>query len=237
MKKLTVTFDNGPDPEITPQVLDILAERGIKASFFVCGQGNTLHPARKAGSQECRAVLERALREGHIVGNHSLSHTVAFGTTYDPAVPEREIGGNEKIIGEYNEKKLFRPFMSGGILDDRVFSPEAIQYLCDHEYTVVMFNCVPRDWENPDTWPEKAFEIAKDQDWTLLIVHDVKEYKSMKELARFLDKAIADGVEIVQEYPSDCVPIVKGELVGSLDAVTCGEKRPEPAQLGSAPAQ
>ena len=232
MRKLTVTFDNGPDPEVTPQVLDILAERGIKASFFVCGQGNTLHPARKAGSEEGLAVLQRAIREGHWVGNHSLSHTVAFGTTYDKNVPEREIGKNEEIIGGFNPQKLFRPFMSGGLMDERVFSPEAVDYLCEHGYTVVMFNCVPRDWEHPDDWPERAFEIAQDQDWTLLIVHDVKEYRSMKELARFLDKAIADGVEIVQEFPPDCVPIVKGELVGSLDGLICGEPRPEPAQLG-----
>ena len=42
MKKLTLTFDNGPDPECTPEVLDLLAERGVRATFFVCGQGNRL---------------------------------------------------------------------------------------------------------------------------------------------------------------------------------------------------
>jgi peptidoglycan/xylan/chitin deacetylase (PgdA/CDA1 family) len=231
MNKLTLSFDNGPDPVVTPQVLDVLAERGIKATFFVCGQGNSMHPARKAGSDAGRAVLERALKEGHLVGNHSLSHTVAFGTTYDPKVPAREIGKNEDIMGAYNEQKLFRPFMSGGISDERVFSPESIEYLCEHEYTVVLFNCLPRDWEHPDDWPEKAFEIAKNQDWSLLIIHDVEEYRSTKELARFLDQAIADGVEIVQEFPPDCLPIVKGELVGDLTALTCGDPRPEPAKI------
>ena len=66
MKKLTVTFDNGPDPECTPEVLDILAEREVRASFFVCGQGNSLHPAKRARTAEARAILERHQSEARL---------------------------------------------------------------------------------------------------------------------------------------------------------------------------
>ena len=76
MSRVHLTFDNGPDPECTPEVLDVLGERGIPASFFVCGRGNRLHPALPAGSDEARAILERARREGHWIGNHSLTHSI-----------------------------------------------------------------------------------------------------------------------------------------------------------------
>jgi len=235
MKKLTLTFDNGPDPACTPQVLDILAERGIKATFFVCGQGNRLHPALQANTDEGRGLLLRARSEGHWVGNHSLTHSVELGTTRDPKVIAREIGRNQELLGELNDQRLFRPYMGGGIPNRRTYSPEAIQYLCDNQYTAVMFNCVPRDWEIPEAWPEEAFEQMAQQDWTLLIVHDVERYGGMKQLARFLDAAIAQDIEIVQEFPPDCVPIRRGEIVGSLDGLVCGDE-PEPVTRLSAAA-
>lgn len=235
-KKLTMTFDNGPDPETTPGVLDVLAERGIKATFFVCGNGNTRHPAMKAGADESTAILERIQSEGHWIGNHSLTHAVELGTSRDPKLVEREIGRNEEIMGRFNEHHLFRPYMGGGILGPRVFSPESIEYLCAHKYTTVLFNCVPRDWEIPETWPDEAFRQMAEQDWTLLIVHDVSRFGGMPKLAEFLDRAIEMGYEFTQEFPADCTPIVKGEIVGSLDGLVCGDMPEEPSASAAAAA-
>jgi len=227
VKRLTLTFDNGPDPECTPEVLDLLEERGVRATFFVCGQGNRLHPALKANRDEGRAILERAKAAGHWIGNHTLTHTIELGTTRDPAVIEREIGGNQEFLGELNERRLFRPYMGGGVLSKRTFSPEAIAYLRDGKYTAVMFNCVPQDWSKPDEWAEIALGEMEALDWTLLIVHDVARYGGMKHLARFLDAVERRGVETVQGFPPDCVPIRDGELVASLDGIVCGPE-PEP---------
>jgi peptidoglycan/xylan/chitin deacetylase (PgdA/CDA1 family) len=228
VRRLTVSFDNGPDPDCTPGVLDVLRERGVRASFFVCGQGNRLHPAMKAGAPEGLRILERAHAEGHWIGNHSLTHTVELGTTRDVAVVEREIGRNDEILGHLNEHRLFRPYMGGGVPCRRTYSPEAVRFLCDGGYSAVMFNCVPRDWEIPEAWPEEALRQMEAQDWTLLIVHDVGRYGGMRQLARFLDEAAARAVEIVQEFPPDCVPIREGVVVGSLDGLVCGDE-PEPA--------
>jgi peptidoglycan/xylan/chitin deacetylase (PgdA/CDA1 family) len=235
VKRLTLSFDNGPDPACTPAVLDALAARGLRATFFVCGQGNRLHPARRASSGEARALLERARDEGHWIGNHTLTHTVELGTTLDPDVIDREIGKNEELLGDLNEHRLFRPYMGGGFLGKRTYSPPAIRYLCDRGYTAVMMNCVPRDWEQPEGWPEIAFEQMADQDWTLLIVHDVDRYGGMRQLPRFLDRALEEGVEIVQDFPAECVPIRAGRIVGSLDGIVCGDE-PEPVHPVSAAA-
>jgi peptidoglycan/xylan/chitin deacetylase (PgdA/CDA1 family) len=233
MKKLTLSFDNGPDPQCTPEVLDILRQHGVKATFFVCGQGNSLHPAFKANTREGRRILMRARNDGHWIGNHSLTHTVELGTTKDLSVIEREIGGNQEILGDLNDQRLFRPYMGGGIFSQRIFSPESIQYLCSNGYTVVMFNCLPRDWENPEGWPEEALKLMAQQDWSLLIVHDVQRYGGMQQLARFLDWIVSEGVEIVQEFPSDCVPIRSGEIVGSLEGMVCGEEPERARRLAS----
>ena len=61
---VAMTFDDGPSEKLTPELLDILAQHHIHATFFVIGQNVVEHPE----------ILQRALREGHEIGNHSWSH-------------------------------------------------------------------------------------------------------------------------------------------------------------------
>jgi len=66
---VAITFDDGPHPIFTPQVLDLLREHGARATFFCIGQQVGRHPE----------ILKRILAEGHLVGNHTYSHTRSFG--------------------------------------------------------------------------------------------------------------------------------------------------------------
>ena len=84
MFDLTLTFDNGPEPGVTPRVLDILRERGIKATFFVIGE--------KLGDAGRRQLAVRAHDEGHWIGNHTFTHSVPLGEQRDAATAEKEIG-------------------------------------------------------------------------------------------------------------------------------------------------
>jgi len=59
-----LTFDDGPDPNVTPALLDVLGEHGAKGTFFVVGQAALRHPD----------LLERMVREGHAVGSHTFDH-------------------------------------------------------------------------------------------------------------------------------------------------------------------
>ena len=81
MFDLTLTFDNGPEPGVTPRVLEILRERGIKATFFVIGE--------KLGDPERRRLAARAHDEGHWIGNHTFTHTVPLGQLHDPDAAQR----------------------------------------------------------------------------------------------------------------------------------------------------
>lgn len=59
-----LSFDDGPHPEYTPRLLDLLARHGARASFFVVGRHAECQPA----------IVERIVREGHLLGNHSWNH-------------------------------------------------------------------------------------------------------------------------------------------------------------------
>ena len=71
MPDLTLTFDNGPNPEVTPGVLDALSRRDILATFFVIGR-NLEDPA-------ARAIMERAHACNHWIGNHTWTHAEPLG--------------------------------------------------------------------------------------------------------------------------------------------------------------
>ncbi len=65
---VALTFDDGPHPERTPRVLDVLKRHGVKAAFFVTGEQ----------ARACPGIVKRMADEGHLVGNHSWHHTPRF---------------------------------------------------------------------------------------------------------------------------------------------------------------
>ena len=84
-----LTFDDGPDPEVTPRVLDLLAAAGAKASFFCI--------ADRARSQQ--ALVRRIVREGHRVENHTLSHPRHFAFLAGRAL-RREVEDGQAILSD-----------------------------------------------------------------------------------------------------------------------------------------
>jgi peptidoglycan/xylan/chitin deacetylase (PgdA/CDA1 family) len=165
MASVTLSFDNGPEPAVTPLVLDTLSRHGIKATFFVIGW--------KLQALEGQALIARARREGHWVGNHTYSHTVPLGKL-DPAAGIAEITRAEALIGPHAmPNPLFRPYGEGGILDQRVLSPAAVTHLSANGYTCISRNAIPRDWEDPAGWVETALSQIAAQDETLMVLHDI----------------------------------------------------------------
>ena len=208
--RVTLSFDNGPDPEITPKVLDILARRKILTSFFVVGD--------KLRDPERHAIVERAFREGHWIGNHTFNHLAPLGVTLDRDAPALEIRRTQTLIGGMSHPdRLFRPFGSGGILDEALLSPSAVDLLCRDGYSCVLWNVVPRDWENPKGWVSQALEQVAAEEWPLVVLHDLPT-TAMDQLELFLDGLDAAGATIVQDFPKDCLPIVNGEIVADISA-------------------
>lgn len=99
-RRVALTFDDGPDPQRTPAVLDLLARQGVRATFFVVGARAEAHPE----------LVRRMAAEGHVVGNHSYTHSWRF--------PLRSLGRTMEELRRTGEvlhritglqPRLFRP--------------------------------------------------------------------------------------------------------------------------------
>jgi len=103
---VTLTFDDGPVPETTPNVLEALRECGVKASFFVLGQNLDKVTDR---AELARGVLRHAVEEGHLVGNHTESHLYLPSLSHEGMIDEVEKGrmAIEQAIGKTTT--LYRP--------------------------------------------------------------------------------------------------------------------------------
>ena len=203
MFDLTLSFDNGPEPDATPGVLDVLAGYGILASFFVIGD-KLRDPVR-------RTLAARARDEGHLIGNHTWTHSVPLGDSSDPEVASREVGRTQDELGGLaHDDRWFRPFAGGGgVLSPRLLNPSVVEFLVAGRYSCVLWNAVPRDWEDPDGWVDTAIQQCQSQPWTLLVLHDLPT-GAMRHLSRFIARVADAGGRIRQDFPPACVPIRRG---------------------------
>ncbi len=117
-----LTFDDGPRPEVTPWVLDILDKYNAKATFFCIGKNVEMFPE----------LFEEVKRRGHAVGNHSYSHVKGWGMQTGDYV--RDID----IAGDMIKSNLFRPpYARIGTNQARVLS---------ERYKTIMWNIISRDY-------------------------------------------------------------------------------------------
>ena len=127
--KIALTFDDGPHPRITPKILDILAEYGIKATFFEVGENIELYPD----------VSRRVVAEGHEIGNHTYTHPHLAKTDYCSLLDE--VSRCEKTITEITGVKpsLFRP--PEGVIDGKVRKVAE-----NSGYSLIVWTVDTRDW-------------------------------------------------------------------------------------------
>ncbi len=200
MTRITLSFDNGPDPDVTPQVLDTLRRHDLKSTFFVVGDK----------LRDRRALSERAHAEGHWIGNHTYNHLVPLGLSPEQGMSAGEIARTEAAIGDLaHPRRFFRPFGGGGLLDQRLLNREALAHLEAHRYTLVLWNVIPEDWAYPAGWVERALELCFAQDHALMVLHDLPT-GAMVHLDRFIASAKTAGAIFQQDFPADCVPIEQG---------------------------
>ncbi len=206
MPKVTLTFDNGPTPEVTPQVLDCLGRNGVAATFFVVG--------RKAAAGD--ALVRRARREGHFIGNHTFSHTTPLGELDREAALEEFDRAEEVLAWLDQPRRLFRPYARAGRQGPHLLHPAVLERLLDGNYWCVLWNCVPGDWRDPEGWVARALAGCRSREWSLVVLHDLPT-GAMAHLDRFIRTLREEGFELTQDYPPDCVPIANGEIVQPLE--------------------
>lgn len=99
-RAVMISFDDGPHPVYTAEVLDVLKHRGVKALFFLIGEKALENPH----------LVSRIASEGHMIGIHSLTHSAEF-TIYSKKRVKRDLEASKKILEEISGQnvKLFRP--------------------------------------------------------------------------------------------------------------------------------
>jgi peptidoglycan/xylan/chitin deacetylase (PgdA/CDA1 family) len=202
MVGVCLTFDNGPEPAVTPGVLDVLARRRIAATFFVVGQ--------KLRDPAARACAERARAEGHAVGNHTLTHGEPLGRR-SAAEALDEIAATDALLGTlHGPDRLFRPNGGGGLLGPHLLNRAAADHLVAQRHTILLWNAVPGDFRDPDGWVATAHAMMQAaRETVVLVLHDLPN-GAMRHLDRFLREAEQRGARFGAEPPARCVPLRRG---------------------------
>ncbi|MEH2156619.1 polysaccharide deacetylase family protein [Nostoc sp.] len=130
-KVIALTFDDGPWPESTAQVLDILKKNQIKGTFFLIGQNVKNYPG----------LVKREIAEGHVIGNHTWHHWYQF---LNPQAAAYEIDHTADLIYQVTGIKtnLFRP--PGGIMHNGVAS-----YARNNKYAIILWSSDSVDYSRP----------------------------------------------------------------------------------------
>ena len=172
-KRIWLTFDDGPEKEVTEFILETLKKLNIKASFFLIGKN----------IQEFPELTKEIIKKGHIIGNHSFSHLNGFKSKNEEYIYDIELGQkliNEKLVemGITNKIKIFRP-PYGRIL------PRQIKRLKEN-YKIVMWDVFSWDFKK-NISPEKIYNNVIDNvvEGSILVFHNNK--KSLNNLKLTLE--------------------------------------------------
>ena len=186
---VALTFDDGPDAEYTPEILDILREKDTVATFFLVGKNVETYPE----------IAKRIVEEGHLVGNHTYSHKSLIplsskSTVYEIKRAEEAI---ERVTGV--RTTLFRPPRG-------VYSSFARSFLKDERYTIALWDITAADWA--ELAPRKVVSnvINNVKPGSIVLLHDSGDLISyrggnrestVKALPEIIDNLRDEGYEFV----------------------------------------
>ncbi|MEY2500050.1 MAG: peptidoglycan-N-acetylglucosamine deacetylase [Verrucomicrobiota bacterium] len=154
---IALTFDDGPNATLTPKLLDLLAARHLKATFFVVGQNAADHPD----------ILKRAVREGHEIANHSWSHP-NLGKMSDEAV-RRELQKTDDAIAAAIGKRptLLRPPYGSITAHQKKWIHE------EFGYRIIIWDVDPLDWKRPGPSVVTARILKETKAGSIVLAHDI----------------------------------------------------------------
>lgn len=177
---IAMTFDDGPSATLTPKLLDLLASRHIKATFFVIGENVAEHPE----------IVARAAREGHEIGNHSWSHP-NFGKMSDEGV-RRQIQQTDDAIKNATGRRptLLRPPYG---------SITARQKRWIHDefgYDIILWDVDPYDWKRPGPAVVRNRILKETRPGSIVLSHDIHP-GTIEAMPSTFDELEAKGFKFV----------------------------------------
>ena len=160
-KKIYLTFDDGPIPEITPWILDVLKNYNAKATFFCVGENVKNHPD----------IYSRIINAGHSVGNHTFNHINGFNH------PSEQYLENVSKCDELIQSNLFRP--PYGKLTWRQYA------LLRKKYRIIMWDVLSGDFDSSLSASDCLEAVRKNtKPGSIVVLHD--NLKAIHKLKSFL---------------------------------------------------
>jgi cellulose synthase/poly-beta-1,6-N-acetylglucosamine synthase-like glycosyltransferase/peptidoglycan/xylan/chitin deacetylase (PgdA/CDA1 family)/spore germination protein YaaH len=187
--QVAITFDDGPDPQWTPEILDILKAANAKAAFFIVG----------ANAENYPDLLRRIVEEGHEIGNHTYYHpNLALCW---PEHVRVELNATQLLIEAITGRSttLFRPPYAADTSPTQLSELAPLQIAQDLDYVCVLENIDPQDWAKPGA--EIILQRIKQQrrDGSIILLHDGGGNRSqtVEALPRILQWLHARGDTVV----------------------------------------
>jgi peptidoglycan/xylan/chitin deacetylase (PgdA/CDA1 family) len=175
-KRISLTFDDGPSEQFTAQVLDILREHRVPATFFVCGKNVEEHPE----------LLRRIVAEGHEVGNHSYSHPCFFFKSRGRMAQEidRTQAIIEKVVG-------FRPNIFRPPYGARWFG--LVPTLLERGMHLIQWSATGYDWKK-DAAGIIQTALRELRPGAIILLHDGRETRPAAQIDRSPTLAALPGL-------------------------------------------
>ena len=190
-KEVVITFDDGPLPPFTDQVLDILAAQCVKATFFMVGEMAHSFPA----------AVRRVYEEGHTIGTHSDHHPVGFGKLPLERMHHEIDGGIADVSAAFGgDSRYLAPFFRiPGLERSDLLESE----LAERGLIIFSADVVADDWHNIP--PSKIISLAMSRlerrGRGILLLHDIHP-RTVAALPGLLAQLKAQGYRVVQAVPS-----------------------------------
>ncbi len=190
-KEVVLTFDDGPLPPYSNQILDILAAECVKVTYFMVGTMARAYPA----------VVRRAYEEGHTIGTHSDRHPTHIGALPPDRMQQEIDGGIADVSAALGDAKYLAPFFRIPGLDR---STALESQLADRSLVVFSSDTVADDWHHgitPNQITALALSRLEARGKGILLLHDIHP-KTVAALPGLLKALKDNGFHVVQAVPS-----------------------------------
>ena len=177
---VALTFDDGPHPENTPRLLDMLKKAEIKATFFVVGQNAAQYPD----------ILKRIIAEGHELANHSYTHPV-LASLSEASVHEQLDKTRDAVFKATGvTMKLMRP--PYGALSE----PQRRTVNADFGYRIILWDVDPEDWKYRDANRVGREIVSHTHAGSIILTHDIHK-STVEAIPSTIEALTAKGFKFV----------------------------------------
>ena len=179
-KYIAITFDDGPHPQNTPRLLDILAQRNVKATFYVIGRSVDLYPA----------TLLRTVAEGHEIGNHSHTHRLLSKLSDSEVRQEMQLCQDAIGRAAGVRPRTMRP-PYGGLLQRQRELVHA-----EFGYPTILWSVDPLDWKRPGPSVVTSRILSGTSAGAIVLAHDL-HFQTVDAMPATIDGLLQRGFQFV----------------------------------------